>query len=324
MTTKYRASYSWKQLLSLRLPQRSPFKRAVQCAEFLKPNFLTSALALGIAAAFPVALAAPVRALQVRVTPANPQLGDTVSVVIQQDNSAVSSSPTVTINQKTYPTFLIAPQQFRALVPTTPLEKPGKRKIRVSLEGEVKNLLVLVRDRKFPVQRITLAPGKAGLEATEYELSRVAAFKQLVTPEKFWNGSFLKPNRGAITAIYGVRRYYNGKFANDYYHRGVDYAGAAGSPVIAPAAGRVALVGRVSQGFRIHGNMVGIDHGQGVTSVFLHLSRIDVQEGDIVKAGQVIGAVGSTGAVTGPHLHWGLYVHGQSVDPVPWRDQKLY
>jgi lysostaphin len=187
----------------------------------------------------------------------------------------------------------------------------------------VKNLAVWVRDRTFPVQRITLPPGKAGLDATKYELDRVAAFKQLVTPQKFWNGSFLKPNKGAITTIYGVRRYYNGKFAQDYYHRGVDYAGAVGSPVIAPAAGRVALVGRVSQGFRIHGNIVGIDHGQGVTSTYLHLSRISVQEGDFVQPGQVIGAVGATGAVTGPHLHWGLYVQGQSVDPVPWRNNKF-
>jgi murein DD-endopeptidase MepM/ murein hydrolase activator NlpD len=88
---------------------------------------------------------------------------------------------------------------------------------------------------------------------------------------------------------------------------------------VAPAAGRIALVGREAEGFEIHGDTVGIDHGQGVTSIYLHLSRIDVQEGDMVQAGQVIGAVGSTGASTGPHLHWGLYVHGQSIDPVPWR-----
>ena len=120
-----------------------------------------------------------------------------------------------------------------------------------------------------------------------------------------------------------MRRYYNGQLAKDYYHRGVDYAGAIGSPVVAPASGRVALVGRVSQGFQVHGNTIGIDHGQGVTSTFLHLSRINVQEGDVVQAGQVIGAVGATGAVTGPHLHWGLYVQGQAVDPVPWRNNKF-
>jgi len=271
----------------------------------------------------PVALTSPVLALQVQVTPANPQLGDTLSVIVQPDQPVVGSTPTVVVNQKSYPAFKIAAGQFRAFVPTTPLEKPGKRQIRVFDGEQVRNLLVAVRDRRFPVQRITLPPGKAGVSATELELQRVAAFKQLLTPQKFWNGRFIAPNKGAITTIYGVRRYYNGKFANDYYHRGIDYAGAAGSPVVAPAAGRVALVGRVSQGFRVHGNVVGLDHGQGVTSIFMHLSRITVKEGDFVRAGQVLGAVGSTGASTGPHLHWGLYVGGQSVDPTPWRSRKF-
>jgi murein DD-endopeptidase MepM/ murein hydrolase activator NlpD len=91
--------------------------------------------------------------------------------------------------------------------------------------------------------------------------------------------------------------------------------------VVAPAAGRIALVGRVNQGFSLHGNTVGIDHGQGVLSIMIHLHRINVNEGDLVQAGQVIGTVGSTGISTGPHLHWGLYVNGVSVDPVPWRER---
>jgi murein DD-endopeptidase MepM/ murein hydrolase activator NlpD len=224
------------------------------------------------------------------------------------------------MGQKTYPTFVRNSGNFRALVPTTPLDKPGTLQIQVAGEGEVKNLAVPLRNRSFPTQRIRLS-GAAGAEATQQELDRVAAFKALETPEKFWKGSFLKPNSGRISAGYGIRRYYNGVFAKDYYHRGVDYAGGMGSPVVAPAPGRIALVGRVSQGFRVHGNTVGIDHGQGVTSIMLHLSRIDVREGDFVKAGQRIGAIGSTGASTGPHLHWGLYVHGLSVDPAPWRSQ---
>ncbi len=78
------------------------------------------------------------------------------------------------------------------------------------------------------------------------------------------------------------------------------------------------MVGREKDGFLVNGNIIGIDHGQGVTTAYLHLSRILVKEGDFVKAGQVIGAVGATGAATGPHLHWGLYVNGLSVDPAPW------
>ncbi|KOP27636.1 peptidase [Hapalosiphon sp. MRB220] len=289
----------------------------------LQVKRLTTRMVVGILATFPVALALPAEALQVRMTPANPKLGDTLSVFISVDNPGTGANPTVTSGDKTYPAFKISPNQYRAFIPTTPLQDGGKRTVRVSGDGQVRNLLVLVRDRKFPVQRINLPPGKAGVQATEYELKRVAEFKALQTPQKYWSGMFIKPNAGRISTIYGVRRYYNGKFAKDYYHRGVDYAGSAGSPVVAPAAGRVALAGKVSQGFRVHGNVVGIDHGQGVTSIFMHLSRINVKEGDVVKPGQVIGAVGSTGASTGPHLHWGLYVNGQSVDPTPWRYQEF-
>ncbi|WP_016949580.1 M23 family metallopeptidase [Anabaena sp. PCC 7108] len=278
----------------------------------------TNKIFIGIVAAVPIALALPAEALQVQVIPTNPQLGDTLSVVIDVDSQENTDKPTVTVGEKTYPAFAIAPNKYRAFIPTTPLEKPGVRKFQVFGDGQQRNLAVQVRDRKFPVQRINLPPGKAGLEATELELKRVAAFKALQTPQKYWYGVFRKPNTARMTTTYGVRRYYNGKFANDYYHRGLDYAGAAGSPVIAPANGQVALVGKVTEGFRVHGNIVGIDHGQGVTSIYMHLSRINVKEGDFVKAGQVIGAIGSTGASTGPHLHWGLYVNGQSIDPKPW------
>ncbi len=280
-------------------------------------NFIN--IITGIFAIFPLAVVSSVQALQVKVNPQSPQLGDTISVVINLQHPVNGSKVTVTNVNNTYPAFEIAPSQYRAFIPTTPLENPGVRTIQVSGEGEVQNVTVNVQSHDFPVQHINLPPSKAGLEATDNETKRIAEFLSLRTPQKYWNGIFQRPNAGPITTIYGVRRYYNGKFAKDYYHRGVDYAGDYGSPVVAPAAGRVSLVGRESQGFRIHGNVVGLDHGQGVASIFMHLSRIYVKEGDLVKAGQTIGAVGSTGAATGPHLHWGLYVNGKAVDPVPWR-----
>jgi murein DD-endopeptidase MepM/ murein hydrolase activator NlpD len=282
-----------------------------------------TSLLMGVLTTILVSLTASGNAPQVTLNPASPQLGDTISVVVNLDNPTDNTKVAVASGKDTYPAFAIAPNQYRAFIPTTPLENAGTRTLEVSVDGQMQNVTVQVRDRKFPVQKINLPPGKAGVDATELELKRVAAFKALVTPEKYWQGVFLKPNAGPITTIYGVRRYYNGKFAKDYYHRGVDYAGAEGSPVVAPAPGRVALAGRVSQGFRVHGNVVGIDHGQGVTGIFMHLSRINVKEGDFVKAGQLIGAVGATGASTGPHLHWGLYVNGKSVDPMPWRKNAM-
>lgn len=281
---------------------------------------LGAKIALGIVSAVPVTLATfAAEAAQVEINPPSPRLGDTISVIVTPDNPSNGRNLQVTSNGKTYPVFPIAPNQYRAFIPTTPLQKSGRKVIRVSGDGTTRNLAVWLKWRRFPTQRINLPPGKAGVKATQLELDRVKEFKALVTPQKFWNGPLRRPNGSRITTIYGVRRYYNGKFANNYYHRGVDYAGGFGSPVIAAAAGRVALVGKESQGFKVHGNIVGIDHGQGVTSIYMHLNGINVKEGDMVKAGQLIGGIGSTGASTGPHLHWGLYVNGQAVDPVPWR-----
>ncbi len=260
----------------------------------------------------------PVNALQIRITPDNPQLGDTISVLVEVDDT---TPPVVSMSNQNFPVYTVADSRttYRALLPTTPLDQPGKLNIQVTADGETKNFTLGLKDRWFPTQRITLRGG--GSKATQLELDQVAAFKKIVTPEKYWDGKFRRPNGGRVSSIYGVRRYYNGKFAQNYYHRGVDYAGPTGSPIIAPAAGQVRLIGWEKDGFRVHGNTVGIDHGQGVLSIFLHLNSISVKEGDFVQPGQIIGTIGSTGASTGPHLHWGLYVNGIAVDPVPWRFQ---
>lgn len=299
---------------------RPPAAIAALAATITPPwNYLRShRIGIGLLIAAGIVLSmliTPARAFQVQLQPNEPQLGDTISVVIQA--AADTASPTVTMNQTAYPAFTIGGNRFRALLPTTPLDRSGRVEIQVGNAGDTQNLAVWLRDRSFPTQRITVRGG--GSDGTEYEFNRVDEFKRLVTPERFWNGPFQRPAAGGVTSEYGVRRYYNGVFAEDYYHRGVDYGGGVGSPIVAPAAGRVVLVGQEANGFRLHGNTVGIDHGQGVASIFLHLSRIDVQEGQFVQAGERLGAIGATGSATGPHLHWGLYVHGLAVDPVPWR-----
>ncbi|MGK7951339.1 MAG: peptidoglycan DD-metalloendopeptidase family protein [Xenococcaceae cyanobacterium] len=255
------------------------------------------------------------RALEINVAPTAPQLGDTISIFLKPENP--ETTPTVTVEEQEYPVFPID-NGYRALIPTSPLDEPGKVTVKIEGDGETRNIGVWVKNRTFPTQRIRLT-GKANSSATQTEIDKVAAFRQLVTPEKLWEGEFVRPNQARVSTEFGVRRYYNDVFAENYYHRGVDYAGAEGSVVVAPAAGRVKLVGKEAEGFKVHGNTIGIDHGQGVLSLFLHLKDINVQEGDMVKAGQPIGTVGATGASTGPHLHWGLYVHGVAVSPVPWR-----
>ncbi|MBT9313447.1 M23 family metallopeptidase [Leptothoe kymatousa TAU-MAC 1615] len=255
-------------------------------------------------------------AYDVTISPTSPQLGDTISVIVRARNGA-SVAPTIMANGKAYPSFPLPDNRFRAFVPTSPLDPPGRMVIQVDGSEETRSLAVGLRDRSFRTQWITLRG--SGSLGTDHEFDRVDAFKALVTPDRLWSGKLLRPSQGRVSSEYGVRRYYNGEFAENYYHRGVDYAAGTGAPIVAPAAGYVRLVGRVADGFELHGNTVGIDHGQGLLSIMIHLSRIDVQEGDFVKAGQRVGAIGSTGAATGPHLHWGLYMNQVSVDPVPWR-----
>lgn len=274
----------------------------------------------GLAWAVPAAAIAftalPSQALEARIKSPKHVLGDTVVVEV---TDVAGTALSVTMDGKTYPSFPISNGRYRAFVPTTPLDKAGGKTIRVSDGLEQRNLPFQLGGRSFRTQRIWLPPGKDGDLGTDYEFDLVDAFKALVTPQKFWNGPLLRPAKGSVTSEFGVQRYYNGVYADDYYHRGVDYAGWNGAPVYAPAAGRIALVGREADGFEIHGNTIGIDHGQGVLSIMVHLSRIDVKEGQMVKAGETIGGIGTTGASTGPHLHWGLYVNGAAVDPVPWR-----
>jgi murein DD-endopeptidase MepM/ murein hydrolase activator NlpD len=282
------------------------------------------------------ALDLPGLALGAKFAPDSPRLGETIVINISADPiesppptvkpgalPSKPATPIVKVGNKTYPAFPQGVNRFRAMIPTTPLEKPGTRTVTVTDSIGTTTLKIPVTDRKFPLQRINFSPGKSGLEATEKELKQVAAFKATVSPDKLWSGKFIAPNQGKTSSPYGVKRYYNGVFANDYYHRGLDYAGGYGSAVVAPAGGKIALVGYEKDGFRVHGNVVGVDHGQGVVSIFMHLSKITVAEGDTVNPGDRIGAIGSTGSSTGPHLHWGLYVNGVSVDPVQWRSSAI-
>ena len=268
-----------------------------------------------------LAIGSSVYAYSVGILPADPRLGDTISVFISP-TQATTNPPLVTMGENTYQSFALPDGRFRAMLPTSPLDDPRQRSIKIDGDEGSEILSVHVSDRSFHTQWIRLSPGNSNL-GTDHEFSRVADFKKIVTPDKFWNGPMVRPSSGRVSSEYGNRRYYNGVFAQDYYHRGVDYAASTGSPVVAPASGYIRLVGTVGEGFELHGNTIGIDHGQGVLSIMIHLSRIDVQEGDFVEAGQVIGAIGSTGASTGPHLHWGLYVNGTAVDPVPWRFEGL-
>lgn len=129
-------------------------------------------------------------------------------------------------------------------------------------------------------------------------------------PGARWRGDFAEPSSAPRSSPFGVRRIRNGKTAG--FHRGLDYAGPVGDPVVAPADGEVTLVG---PNFTLLGNCVIVNHGEGLCSLYIHLSQISVRQGEKVQRGQLLGRVGNTGASTGPHLHYATYFHGVPIDP---------
>jgi murein DD-endopeptidase MepM/ murein hydrolase activator NlpD len=144
------------------------------------------------------------------------------------------------------------------------------------------------------------------------ELARIAAARAQANRVEGWRQRFVWPATGRISGLFGSQRIYAGE--PGAYHSGVDVARPSGTPIVAPADGVVILAAEAP--FTLEGNLLMLDHGMGLNSAFLHLSRIDVREGDRVKQGQLIGAIGATGRATGPHLHWGMMWQGARIDPL--------
>jgi murein DD-endopeptidase MepM/ murein hydrolase activator NlpD len=169
-------------------------------------------------------------------------------------------------------------------------------------------------DRSLPVDPATLDP-----ETNREENELWSESSSGVTPEKMWNGIFYLPVDPVFaecyTSRFGSRRSYNGGEYN-YFHTGLDFCGQVSDPIYATAPGVVVFAGPLT----VRGNATMIDHGRGVYSAYMHQSEILVNEGDHVEEGQLIGRVGNTGRVEGPHLHFEVLVGGVQVDPLEWLD----
>ena len=165
-------------------------------------------------------------------------------------------------------------------------------------------------------ESITLPADRANLlnpEMEDAELTRLRTTTSIFTPTRYFDGPMGLPAAAPLSSPFGSTRSYNGgEFSR--VHIGTDFAAASGTPILAPAAGRVVLVDR----FDVRGNITIIDHGWGVFTVYCHQTEQYVNVGDMVSAGQVIGITGSTGRVTGAHLHWELWVDGVAVNAMQW------
>lgn len=184
------------------------------------------------------------------------------------------------------------------------------------LGSQVAPITLRVTQPPYPNEKLTVAPKMAEPDsaaqvriAAEGKRARALSVAAHST-EKLWTKPFRLPRSSRITSDFGTGREYNGAVTGR--HMGTDFAGAIGSPVRATNRGRVVLVDR----FYLAGRVVYIDHGEGLVSAYFHLTRASVAVGQMVERGQLIGTVGRSGRVTGPHLHWIMRFGGVTVDPM--------
>ena len=167
---------------------------------------------------------------------------------------------------------------------------------------------------KFPVEELKVqqkfvTPEKTDTDRIESETAQLHYIWSHSDPKRLFSGRFDAPIPGATTARFGERRIFNGQPRDP--HSGMDLKAKKGTPVRAPAAGKVVLAGPLY----FSGNTIIVDHGLGIMTLYAHLSKMLVKRGDAVKKGQLLGKVGATGRVTGPHLHWVMRYGGITVDP---------
>ncbi|MBS1191531.1 MAG: Peptidase [Rhodocyclaceae bacterium] len=210
----------------------------------------------------------------------------------------------------------VARQQGRwfALVGIPLDTQPGRLHLTVGSGPAARSLEVAVQPKDYPTQRLTIRDQRKVTPSAE-DLARIAREKEATDAIKRHfadrdpETDFLLPAKGRLSSRFGLRRIFNGEPRNP--HAGLDVAVGAGAPVRAPAAGIIANTG----GYFFNGNTVFIDHGRGLVTAYMHLSRVDVREGQAVKPGDILGAAGATGRATGPHLHWAVFLNGTAVDP---------
>lgn len=189
----------------------------------------------------------------------------------------------------------------------TTLRPPGGKPVTEERQLEIEPAVFAVSELKVEGKYVT--PAKTDAERAEAEAARLHKLFTRGEPKRLFEGRFDSPIAGAPSSRFGERRIFNSQPRSP--HSGADLRAKTGVPVKAPAAGRVALAGPLF----FQGNTVVLDHGLGVTTLYAHLSKILVSPGALIKKGQVIGKVGATGRVTGPHLHWALKWRSARVDP---------
>jgi murein DD-endopeptidase MepM/ murein hydrolase activator NlpD len=212
------------------------------------------------------------------------------------------------------------PQAWTAVVGIPLAATPGEARIDVRVDGVQRQISYTVSPKRYAEQRLKVAPKTVDLspeDLARYERERIRQQAVMATFTDLADQTFSQapgmrmqaPVAGPRSSSFGLRRVFNGQPRNP--HSGMDIAAPTGTPVLAPLPGKVIDTGD----YFFNGNTVWLDHGGGLLTMVCHLSAIDVTTGDSVETGQRVGAVGATGRVTGPHLHWGVMLNRTMVDP---------
>ncbi|GAA4410766.1 peptidoglycan DD-metalloendopeptidase family protein [Quisquiliibacterium transsilvanicum] len=265
------------------------------------------------AACLALAVAAPVYAFDL---PRHRSVPGGVAIV---DLGPAQARPQVALDGE--PILVVGnPAGWKAVVGIRLDTDPGTRELVVRRDGDAGQRLPLaVAPVRYAEQSLRVAPGKVDLspeDLARYERERahladVAATRTEAAPASL---QLLQPAPGRRSGTFGLRRVFNGQSRNP--HSGMDIAAPTGTAVVAAAAGRVIDTGE----YFFNGRTVWLDHGSGLLTMYCHLDSVSVRAGDTVEAGERIGAVGATGRVTGPHLHWSVSLNRAMVDPALFLD----
>lgn len=259
----------------------------------------------------------------ITVSPNIPKQGEVIEVRVQSRGQLQDISGTLADHPLR---FAMKDGEYIALSGVDALQDAGVYPITIRAIAEdgtasVVNGRVQIGAGRYPYENLTIASKLTPLldpQINQDERDELDAIFSNFSGTQYWEGPLQLPIKARLVSYYGARRNFNrGTLLT--YHSGLDMSVTAGTPVKAAAPGRVAAV----QPFKVRGNVVILDHGRGVFTVYCHLSKFNVQVGQIVNAGDVIGYSGTTGRSLGPHLHWELAVGGVTVDPLPWTKEAL-
>jgi murein DD-endopeptidase MepM/ murein hydrolase activator NlpD len=254
-------------------------------------------------------LAMPLQAQKCSVSPAQVKLGETLRITCPAEFTSAK------LGERSAKLYLQANGKSFGLLPISVKDAPGTFSLLISHAGDgaPQDLPVVIRKTIFPSQNVKLTPEIEGLHSTPEEMALLTSFREAISETRSWADPLAPPVSGCMTSPFGVKRLHNGKPTGEY-HGGVDQRTPEGESIRAVAAGTITF----AKQFNVLGNAVGIDHGQGFESMYLHMSRLVVAPGAAVQRGDILGYAGSTGRSTGPHLHWVLYVNGVNVNPSQW------